>query len=101
MPRLADRFNDDLVAAEEALAGVVSTHEEEYAWNIESPRAVMDHARTLIDGAEQELMLAVWPQEAIALESNMTQAAGTRRRYNHPLPGRMPPGVRSLPRPDL
>jgi HTH-type transcriptional regulator, sugar sensing transcriptional regulator len=74
MPRLADRFNDDLVAAEEALAGVASTPVEEYAWNIESPRAVMDHARTLIDGADKELMVAVWPQEAIALESNMSQA---------------------------
>lgn len=74
MPRLADRFNDDLVAAEEALAGVGTTPVEEYAWNIESPRSVMDHARTLIDSADKELLVAVWPQEAIALESNMSQA---------------------------
>ncbi|MEP6775937.1 MAG: helix-turn-helix domain-containing protein [Chloroflexota bacterium] len=74
MPRLADRFNDDLAAAEEALAGVGTTPVEEYAWNIESPRSVMDHARTLIDSADKELLVAVWPQEAIALESNMTQA---------------------------
>jgi HTH-type transcriptional regulator, sugar sensing transcriptional regulator len=74
MPRLADRFNDDLVAAEEALADVGSTPDEEYAWNIDSQRSVMDHARTLIDAAENELLVAVWPQEAVVLESNLSQA---------------------------
>ncbi|HST03502.1 MAG TPA: helix-turn-helix domain-containing protein [Chloroflexia bacterium] len=75
MPRLADRFNDDLVAAEQALSDVGRVpEEEEYAWNIDNPRAVMDHARSLIDSAEHELLLAVWPQEAVALESNLSQA---------------------------
>jgi hypothetical protein len=74
MPRLAGRFNDDLIAAEEALAGVSTTPGEEYVWNIEGPRSVMDHARTLIDAADNDLLVAVWPQEAIALEGSMSQA---------------------------
>src|SRR4051794_29369101 len=65
MPRLADRFNDDVVSAEQALAAdTASTAEQDYAWNVESRRAVIDHARTLIDEASNEVLLAILPEEA-------------------------------------
>jgi HTH-type transcriptional regulator, sugar sensing transcriptional regulator len=74
MPRLADRFNDDLAAAEEALVGQAEAINQDYAWNVESYRSVIDHARTLADGAEKEMLLAVWPQEAELLSENLLDA---------------------------
>jgi len=76
MPRLSDRFNDDLVSAEEALAGENSsdTLSQDYAWNIESRRSVIDHARTLIDEAHSEVLLAVSPEEAGALAGTVAGA---------------------------
>ena len=74
MPRLADRFNADLAAAEKALIEPVSTLDQDYAWNVESYPAVLDHARTLIDSAENEMLIAIWPQEAGALAGNVAKA---------------------------
>ena len=74
MPRLADRFNADLVAAEKALAEPVSRMDQDYAWNVESYRAVLDHARTLIDSAEKEILIAIWPQEAGVLARDVAKA---------------------------
>jgi predicted transcriptional regulator len=74
MPRLADRFNDDLAAAEEALVGQAEVINQDYAWNVESYRSVVDHARTLADGAEKEMLLALWPQEAELLSENLSEA---------------------------
>lgn len=74
MPRLADRFNDDLAAAEEALAGRPAAINQDYAWNVESYRSVIDHARTLAGSAESEMLLAVWPQEAELLAGNLSEA---------------------------
>ncbi|HUP27913.1 MAG TPA: hypothetical protein VM409_05715, partial [Chloroflexia bacterium] len=74
MPRLADRFNSDLARAEKALREPVSKIDQDYAWNVESYNAVLDHARTLIDAAESNLLVAVWPQEAGALAANIRSA---------------------------
>ena len=76
MPRLAGRFNDDLLSAEEALAGAdpTSSLDQDYAWNIESRRSVIDHARTLIEGARSEVLLAVLPEEAGALAGTVARA---------------------------
>src|SRR6476646_9908420 len=74
MPRLADRFNDDLAAAEEALLDQAEIGEEDHTWNIEGYHAVIDHARTLVDAAENEVLIAVWPEEARALSGNLSGA---------------------------
>ncbi|MFL5732109.1 MAG: TrmB family transcriptional regulator [Chloroflexia bacterium] len=74
MPRLADRFNDDLAAAEEALLDKGPVANQDYSWNVEGYRPVIDHARTLVDDAENELLLAVWPQEARALAASVSAA---------------------------
>ena len=74
MPRLADRFNADLVAAEKALVEPVSRMDQDYAWNVESYRAVLDHARTLIDSAEKEILIVIWPQEAGVLAHDVAKA---------------------------
>jgi hypothetical protein len=74
MPRLADRFNDDLTAAEKALLDLGEVTKEDYSWNLEGYRSVIDHARTLVDEAEGEIVMAVWPQEARALSDNLSKA---------------------------
>lgn len=74
MPRLADRFNDDLTAAEKALADQGEVTGQDYSWNVEGYRSVIDHARTLVDEAEGELVMAVWPREARALANNLSNA---------------------------
>jgi predicted transcriptional regulator len=74
MPRLADRFNDDLAAAEEALLGQPEVADQDYAWNVESYRSVIDHARTLADDAKEEMLVALWPQEAELLAGNLSKA---------------------------
>ena len=74
LPRLADRFNDDLSAAEKALLDQGEVSNEDYSWNVAGYRSVIDHARTLVDEAESELVMAVWPQEARALANNLSNA---------------------------
>jgi len=74
MPRLADRFNDDLTAAEKALHEQGEPSDHDYSWNVEGYRSVIDHARTLVDEAEREIVMAVWPQEARALSHNLSRA---------------------------
>jgi hypothetical protein len=74
MSRLADRFNDDLTAAEQALLDQGEAANEDYSWNIDGYRAVIDHARTLVDAAQREIVMAVWPQEALALANNLSSA---------------------------
>jgi predicted transcriptional regulator len=74
MPRLAGRFNDNLAAAEKVLMDPVSTLDQDYAWNVESYPSVVDHARTLVDAAESELLVALWPQESALLASYLSKA---------------------------
>ena len=74
MPRLADRFSDDLASAQQVLLHQAEAPDEEYVWNVESYRSTVDHARTLIDAAQNELLVALWPQEAAALAGNLSGA---------------------------
>jgi hypothetical protein len=76
MPRLAGRFNDDLISAEEALVGASSTStlDPDYAWNVEGRRSIIDHARALIEAARSEALLAVLPEEAGALAGSVASA---------------------------
>jgi HTH-type transcriptional regulator, sugar sensing transcriptional regulator len=74
LPRLADRFNDDLAAAEEALLDRGEISGQDYSWNVEGYRPIIDHARTLVDGAENELLVALWPQESRALAGTLSGA---------------------------
>jgi predicted transcriptional regulator len=74
MPRLADRYKDDLAAAEQTLLTHVPSPSHDYSWNVEGYRSVVDHARTLVDSAQQQLAIAIWPQEAQALSHNLAKA---------------------------
>jgi hypothetical protein len=74
MPRLADRYKDDLAAAEQALLNHVQVPSRDYSWNVEGYRSVVDHARTLVDSAGDEIVMAVWPEEARALSSTLSKA---------------------------
>jgi sugar-specific transcriptional regulator TrmB len=72
---LADRFNDDLVAAEEALQAETETApDESHTWTIESRRSVIDHARSLLEAARDEALVAVLPAEAITLRDALEEA---------------------------
>src|SRR5205823_5977983 len=66
------RFNDDIAAAEEALLDEEQIAEPDYTWNIEGYRSLIDHARTLLDAADIEAVIALWPQEAQALNHNLS-----------------------------
>lgn len=72
--RLADRFHHDLSAARGALAEMDNPAARDYVWNAQGYPALLDHARTLVDGAQKELLVALWPQESEALAESLTAA---------------------------
>ena len=72
--RLQTRFRDTLNAAERALDQVTHLAEDEYVWNTRGYGVLIEHARTLLDSSRESLLLAVWPDEALALVENVTQA---------------------------
>jgi predicted transcriptional regulator len=72
--RLGGHFQDALAAARHALEEVATPVEHEYVWNAQGYAALLDHARTLIGAAEERLLAAIWPQEALALAKNLAQA---------------------------
>ncbi len=72
--RLAGNFQDDLSAAQEALEAVSAPAEREYIWNASGYEALVDHARTLVESAGRDLLVAVWPQEAASLAGSISAA---------------------------
>jgi DNA-binding MarR family transcriptional regulator len=72
--RLQNHYQASLDTARQALEQIETPPEQEYIWNARGYPALLDHARSFIDAAEKQLLLAVWPQEAKALESQLSQA---------------------------
>jgi len=73
--RLDTRFRDDLEAARRSLDELSSPVQHEYVWNTEGYAALLEHARTLLDGARERVHVALWPQESSQLAASLEAAA--------------------------
>jgi len=72
--RVATRFQHTLNAVQQALEDLATPANPEYVWNIRGYEALLDHARTLLDTAQDRLFVAIGRQEASALAEGVAQA---------------------------
>jgi DNA-binding MarR family transcriptional regulator len=72
--RLGDRFQDTLAAAQRSLQELAQPAEYEYIWNARGYAVLIEHARALIDAAQERLLVAIRPPEALTLAVHMAQA---------------------------
>jgi DNA-binding MarR family transcriptional regulator len=72
--RLRSHFQDSLEAARRSLEAVKTAPEEEHVWNARGYPALLEHARSFVEAASRELLVAVWPAEAEALSTNLEAA---------------------------
>lgn len=72
--RLSARFQDDLEVARRSLEEVSVPAEYEYVWNARGYDVVLENAGTLVDTAEERLLVATWPWEAHHLASRLEAA---------------------------
>lgn len=74
LDRLNREFNNTLADARQILPALAHVVERHDVWSAEGYTNVLNLARTLVDGAERELLVAVWPQEARQLVDQMQGA---------------------------
>ncbi len=72
--RIASRFEETLSAARQALEELATPPASAYVWNIHGYDALLDHAHTLIDATQGQLLVAIGRQEAGALAGPLAQA---------------------------
>lgn len=72
--RLRHHFQGILDAAQSSLSTITSSAEYDAVWNARGYQALLEHARSLLEAAQEQLLLAIWPQEAQALAATMAQA---------------------------
>jgi DNA-binding MarR family transcriptional regulator len=71
---LRQRLQTSLDGAENALRNLAAQLDPDFVLNTQGYPVVLDHARSLIDSASRELLLATNPQEAPALTDNLDRA---------------------------
>ena len=69
-----DRYQETLQAARSSLRAVSRPPEYEYVSNVRGAAALLDHARALVDAAQEHLTVALWPPESQALAENLARA---------------------------
>jgi predicted transcriptional regulator len=74
LPRLASRFQSTLDAADQLLKQVASPRDASQVWSLGGYEVLLDHARSLIADAQEQLLLAVWPDESGALADDVAAA---------------------------
>jgi predicted transcriptional regulator len=74
--RLGSRFQDDLDEARRSLEQISAPAEYEYIWNTRGHDVVLDNARALLEAAQETLLIAIWPQESLALKEELAAAEG-------------------------
>jgi hypothetical protein len=74
MRRLGGEFQQLANDATRSLEALGTPTEPEAVWNVRGYRALLDQARSAIDGAQSEVLIAVWPQEASLLQSTINAA---------------------------
>lgn len=72
--RQENRFKQILENAAKSLDSVARPPTDEYVWNVHGYRALMEHAQSVIDQTQEQLLLAIWPNESLALKSNLSLA---------------------------
>lgn len=72
--RLRSRYQDVLDSAQDSLSQITCPGDAEYVWNARGYPVLLEHARTLLDTARQCLLVAIWPQEALALSEHLARA---------------------------
>lgn len=72
--RLGNRLKSSLDEAHDALRAVVAHTEYDHILNARGYPVLLDHARAMIAAAEKQLLLATWPEEAMALSTDLSHA---------------------------
>ncbi|MGH2543851.1 MAG: TrmB family transcriptional regulator, partial [Ardenticatenaceae bacterium] len=74
LQRADSRFQSSLTAARRELKRIARAIEPAYVWNARDYPVLLEHARALVDGADKQLLLAIWPDEAHALADSVAEA---------------------------
>jgi HTH-type transcriptional regulator, sugar sensing transcriptional regulator len=74
LARLTRSTQETLVQARESLMQLPKPVEYDYVGNVRGYPAVIDHARSLIESANQQVLVALWPNEAAALAPEFANA---------------------------
>ena len=72
--QLGGQFTDILSAARGSLVEISRPVEHAHVWNATGYTALLERARAIIGAAQEQLLLATWPQEAHALHAAITGA---------------------------
>lgn len=72
--RLQTRLQTHLDYARRSLCQLKTAGESEPVWNARGYPALLEHAQALIDQAQEQLLLAVFPEEAPALTESLNRA---------------------------
>ncbi len=73
--KLNDSYKETLENARQSLASLCIQQEGDYAWNVQGYEALIEHARQLIDKAEDSLLVAINPNEAPLLGPYIAKAS--------------------------
>jgi predicted transcriptional regulator len=76
LQRLGAEFRRVTEDTREALEALDSATEYEAIWNVRGHAALLDQARAALHAAEHSVLVAVWPQEAAELKTDVMAAAG-------------------------
>ncbi len=72
--RLGGHFEEVLNAARGSLSEISKPAQHAQVWNAEGYAALLERARAIIGGAQEQLLLATWPEEAHALSGAVAGA---------------------------
>lgn len=74
LKRLRHRYQDSLASAEDSLGQITGVSEYVPVLNTRGYAALLENARSLLDAAEQRLLVAIWPNESRILSEELAQA---------------------------
>jgi len=66
--RLRGQYMSSLEAANRSLSEISLPSKGSYVWNVRGKSVVIEHALALIETAQEQLLIAAWPEEARVLE---------------------------------
>ena len=72
--RLGSHLSEVLAAAQRGLEALVTPVKQTYVQNVQGGDQLLEHARDLINAANERLLIALWQQEAGALTEALAQA---------------------------
>ena len=77
LERMGTHFQETLGTAKQALRELTQPAEQTYMWNVQGYDNMLSHARSLVDKSDEQLLVAIWPDEA-GLLVNQVDAAVAR-----------------------